>query len=290
MKLPISIIADIQEGWLRAKLALTTSADVREIVRKQAKYGKIFDDMKTYCMFIGYPRSGHSLISSLIDAHPNAAIAHRLNAIKYVHAGYTQKELFHLSLRNSQRFAKTGRTLTGYQYQVPHQWQGDFQELQVIGDQEGKGTTQWLAQHPDLLPRLMTWQAVRVKFIHVIRNPYDNISTWAARLHRSLNYTIEQYFDLCKTNVWIRATVSRGNLLDIRHEVFLKNPNTGLKQLGNFLGIAVSDDYLSDCASIIFKSPHQSRRSAPWTPQLIQVVQDQINQFDFLEGYTFDSA
>ena len=31
----------------------------------------LFDDLKTYCMFLGYPRSGHSLIGALLDAHPD---------------------------------------------------------------------------------------------------------------------------------------------------------------------------------------------------------------------------
>ena len=39
-------------------------------------------------MFIGYPRSGHSLIGSLLDVHPNAIVAHELDALKFVGAGF----------------------------------------------------------------------------------------------------------------------------------------------------------------------------------------------------------
>jgi hypothetical protein len=212
-----------------------------------------------------------------------------MNSLKYVQAGYSDREIFYLALRNSQHFAKTGRTLTRYQYNVPHQWQGRFRKLQVIGDQEGKGTTQWLAANSDLLPRLMVMKNVSVRFIHTIRNPYDNISTWAARTHRSLEYTIKRYFSLCQTNAWVRESVNQADILDIRHETFLNSPETGLRELCHFLDLDVSDDYLSDCISIIYKSPHKSRHAAPWTPELIEMVKNNINQFNFLEGYAYDT-
>jgi hypothetical protein len=39
-------------------------------------------------MFIGYLRSGHSLIASLLDAHPNPIATHELDALKFVGARF----------------------------------------------------------------------------------------------------------------------------------------------------------------------------------------------------------
>lgn len=50
-----------------------------------------FEDLDTYCMFVGYPKSGHSLIGSLLDAHPQMAITHELDVLKYVHAGFSKR-------------------------------------------------------------------------------------------------------------------------------------------------------------------------------------------------------
>jgi len=44
----------------------------------------LFDKVRTYVMFVGYPRSGHSLIGSLLDAHPNVVIAHEMDALQFV--------------------------------------------------------------------------------------------------------------------------------------------------------------------------------------------------------------
>jgi len=41
-------------------------------------------------MFVGYPRSGHSVIGSLLNAHPDMVVAHELNALRYVQAGFSR--------------------------------------------------------------------------------------------------------------------------------------------------------------------------------------------------------
>ena len=70
---------------------------------------KLFDNVQTYCVFIGYPRSGHSLVGSLLDAHPNVIIAHELDALKFVKAGFDKHQLYQLLLENSRRFVRGGR-------------------------------------------------------------------------------------------------------------------------------------------------------------------------------------
>src|SRR5215207_8273627 len=95
---------------------------------------RLFDGVETYCMFLGYPHSGHSLIGSLLDAHPNAIVAHELDALKFVRAGFGKHQLYELLLDNSRRFAQRRREWNGYGYEVPRQWQGRFNEVRVIGD------------------------------------------------------------------------------------------------------------------------------------------------------------
>src|SRR5687767_7508658 len=51
--------------------------------------------VSSYVFFVGYPRSGHSLVGSLLDAHPDMAIAHEMDALRFVR-GYSRNQLFHL--------------------------------------------------------------------------------------------------------------------------------------------------------------------------------------------------
>ena len=47
----------------------------------------MFETIQLYCMFVGYPRSGHSLVGTLLDAHPDIVIAHELDALRHIRAG-----------------------------------------------------------------------------------------------------------------------------------------------------------------------------------------------------------
>ena len=42
------------------------------------------ESLKYYCMFIGYPSSGHSVVGAFIDAHRNAIVSHELNAAQRI--------------------------------------------------------------------------------------------------------------------------------------------------------------------------------------------------------------
>lgn len=69
-----------------------------------------FGGVENFCMFIGYPRSGHDLVSSLLDAHPNAVIAHELDALERVRERIARQKLYKLLVDNSR--AAFSRTLS----------------------------------------------------------------------------------------------------------------------------------------------------------------------------------
>ncbi len=104
---------------------------------KGFKNRKYFNDVETYCMFIGYPRSGHSILGALLDAHPNIVIAHQLGVLKYILGRFSRNQIYYLLLKNSELHSKTGRKSSGYSYEVKNQWQCRFKELKIIGDNRG---------------------------------------------------------------------------------------------------------------------------------------------------------
>lgn len=249
---------------------------------------KLLDNVETYCMFIGYPRSGHSLMGSLLGAHPDIVIAHELGALKYVFAGFSRRQIYQLILENSAVFAESG-SVSGkrYSYNVPGQWQGKFRKLQIIGDKHGEGVTRRLMARPWLLGRLQKIMNGNIKTFHVVRNPYDNISTISKRLNMSLRESIEFYFSLCKAVADVRKQLDHRELFEIRHESFIDDPKESLAQMSAFLGADAPDNYLDDCAGIVFKSPSKTRHTAPWDRELTDIVKKKISLFPFLEGYSY---
>ena len=257
------------------------------------RYPSVFKDVKTFCVFIGHNKSGTSMIGSLLDAHPNVILADEVDALEYVSAGFRRDQIFHILLRGSHReFLKgrvTARRLKPYSYLVPSQWQGRYTKLQVIGDSTSGSSTQKFARDPDLLRRLeRLMPGVDVKFIQVIRNPFDPISIMMVRGNRSFENAIEYYFSSCETLRDLRKRISGSNLLAVRYEDFINHAGSDLAGICQFLGIEASDDYLKACKSILFQNPEKSRHVVKWEDKWVKMVEEKIEQFDFLQGYSFE--
>jgi len=256
----------------------------------------LFDSLSAYCMFIGYPRSSHSLIGSLIDAHPDAIIAHEQDVLKYVKYGFSKEKIFHLLLRNSKEFTEMGRTWTGYSYAVPSQYQGRYETLRIIGDKRGANSARRFQRNPAILQKLKTTIDIPIKMIHVVRNPYDNISTMAFRNNGSIkeNVTkavlkeeIKNYFALVNTVDWVQEQLLENDIFHIKIEAFMANPKELLEQLCRFLDLTPDEKYLNDCAAIVYNKPHKTREEFPWDAELIQEVDKRMEEYPFFAGYDF---
>ena len=251
-----------------------------------------FQDVKAFCVFVGHNKSGSSMIGSLLDAHPNAIFADEADALQYVPAGFSRDQIFHLLLKGSRREAIKGRVtarrLQPYSFLVPGQWQGRYSRLLVIGDTTTGTTTQRLAGDADLLHRVQNvMQAVQVKFIHVIRNPYDPIGVLMVRGRRTFENALGHYFANCETLVKLRAQTDSSNLLAVRYEDFVHQAPSHLAHICQFLGIEASGDYLQACANILYQSPDRRRHLAEWNLERIEAVSSKMARYDFLDGYSF---
>ena len=106
---------------------------------------KAYGHVKIILFFIGYPRSRHSLLGSLLDAHPHMVIADETNAFgkwssnpnKWMnHSIYAYYDtIFNASQRAIKRGRRSGvfkesvvNTTSKYRYYVPNQWQSTFDQ------------------------------------------------------------------------------------------------------------------------------------------------------------------
>lgn len=248
-----------------------------------------FAAISSYCMFIGYPRSGHSVVGSLLDAHEHMLVAHELNALRFVEAGCTRAELFWLLAENSRRFAAHGRQWGDYRYEVPGQWQGRYNTLEVIGDKKGGSSSMLLGRKPGLLAALRRLVPERLRVLHVTRNPYDNIATMARKDTRDLGKAIGLYFELCEVNRRVAAAAGAGNVMHMRSEDLIGDPAGALRSLAAFLGVAAPADWLAACARTVAPSPHRSRDATAWPAPARARIEAGIAEFGFLHGYRFEA-
>jgi sulfotransferase family protein len=256
---------------------------------KHRNNAEFFRDIKTYCMFVGYPRTGHSLIGSLLDAHPRIIIAHEFDALGFFERGFSREQVFHLLLENSKKMAAMGRRHSGYSYEVPNQWQGRFEKLQILGDKRGATAALRFYNNPRLLNLLRNKVGKELKFVHVIRNPYDVIATMTRRTRRKTFATrIDFFFLLCSSISKLKNELRPDQIFDLRLESFIGAPKLHLERLCSFLGVQADEQYLEDCASILFQSPKKSRFDVQWTSDSVSNVRERMEEFSFLSGYAYD--
>ncbi|MGH9118459.1 MAG: sulfotransferase [Acidimicrobiales bacterium] len=245
--------------------------------------------VRTFVMFVGHPRSGHSLVGSLLDAHPNMAVAHELDVLKYVAAGYRRDQLLTLVLEHSRTNADTGRKSWGYSYAVPGQWQGRYQRLEVAGDKRGRKSTARLRDHPELFDRLVGAVDMPVKVIQVVRHPYDNIATMFKRGSAPIEHQIDLYFELSETVDRLVGQLPADRFERAHLEDLIADTASELARLCRFLDVPAEPDYLAACAGIVFASPRRTRDEAQWTPELRASVERGIAEHEWLTRYSFES-
>jgi Sulfotransferase family len=277
---------------VRASAPVTLAGDYLSSTVEGFRQREAFGAVRAYVMFVGYGRSGHTLVSELLNAHPDSVISRELHALRYVQAGFRRGQLFGMILTADRRFGGAQRTAakTGYSYTVQNQWQGRFRVLRVIGDKRAGLSTVTLGRKPELLDRLRKLVRVPVKVLHVVRNPFDNITTMALRSAATLSSAADEYFGLCDAVARIRTAVDPADWLDVRHEDVIADPTGSLRVLLGFVGLEADDQYLRDCASIVYGRPHLARLDASWPVDLIEDVQRRMAAHPALAGYAYDDG
>lgn len=71
--------------------------------------------------------------------------------------------------------------------------------------------------------------------------------------------SINDYFRNCSIIQDLNQRNDPIDLLIIRQENVINQPEESLSKMCNFLGLEPLPDYLKDCASILYKSPAHSR-------------------------------
>ena len=163
----------------------------------------VIDGIKTFVIFIGYPRSGHSIVGSLMDAHPHMVIANEFMLLRnwkyfsdrqkesgeanpfYQHKSYLFNTLYRRSYWDTTDGLRSEKnTEKNYTLSMDSLWQGNFDKyISIIGDKSGGVTSTTYLTSKTTFSRyfeeLRTTIKLPIKAVHVVRNPYDQISTCA---------------------------------------------------------------------------------------------------------------
>ena len=245
--------------------------------------------VERFCFFIGYARSGHTLVASLLDAHRDVVISNELDAFRYFEHGFRKRQVYGLILWHERLFSHEKR---GFDYSVRGEHQREASHLQVIGDKRGAATGFRLAADPSLLEHTRHLVKVPIRVIQHARNPFDVIATNARveagpdaepRLTEAI-----RWFGMWSNNLArIRPHLGPDELIETYHEELVSAPATVLSQLCTFIGVRADGPYLENCASSVWPSPRVSRHTVDWSEEQIDAVLEIISSHSWLNRYSF---
>lgn len=159
----------------------------------------------------------------------------------------------------------------------------------MLGDRKGGVTTERIGRDFAILDRLLELFEEQLKFIHVVRNPFDVIATMSRKSPGDLSDAAERFFAMVRTNDSIRSRLGAEKVLDIRHEDLVDAPIEQIARIIKFLDVEETENYFGACAGIIARRTSASRTSVQWPPNLVGKVTDACNRFVFLSDYGYES-
>jgi len=278
----------------------------------------VVDGVEKLVIFVGYQRSGHSIIGSMMDAHPNMVISHEYFLVPRCVDSARDKfpknksAIFNALYDSSYNAATSGwrsekNTFKGYNLRVPTPWQGAFTHLRVIGDKGGGATSMVFSRNyqsaKECLQAIMDIVKVPLIFFHVVRNPYDMIATevlWYRKQFnmRAENLTVAKPDDrdvkVHAHRLFSRATgVTRvmklTKVIEIHADEFVADPRKTVRGICSALSLPCPEQYVEACYEKTFRKASKSRYNMKWSPDLLQYIENKMKDFSFFSRYTFDS-
>lgn len=280
------------------------------------------NDVQRFVFYVGYARSGHSIVASMMDAHPNMVIAHEYRLFQQLSKPNVDTDRIHLYnqlYKNSYNNAMSGwrsptKDQKGYTLVVNNGWQGAFTTLQVVGDKSGGATSQLFINSPSLflsaLQELRKIVNIPIRVIHVVRNPYDMISTrllykdsrlLSSKLKSKLSATeINKYNNVIGLQNQVNRTFhifeaaqgifdsSNLTVLDVHLCDFVNDPSRVLRMICTFLGVECTHEYIESCVDKVYKKQSKTRRLVKWPEEMIEEVELRSRPYSFLWRYSFN--
>lgn len=297
---------------------------------------EVVSGVKKFVFFIGYPRSGHSIVGSILDAHPHMVISHEFMLMER-QAIFSEpptrnwtSDLFNVLYQHSYLDVSGIRNTNGkgYSLHIDGLWQGRYDGfLDVIGDKSGGSTTaQFLYDQLNFeynYKQLVARLPVPIKVVHVVRNPYDMISTATIytiitkntrltngdfadakkglingskepRRKRFINETllgnkIRFIFNKISAAMKITELVGEENVLVIHTSDLVHSPRKTILRMCEFFEVGAPEVFLKIASEKVFSSVSRTRELTEWPEKLVDEVDKKMKQYKIFQRYNFTS-
>lgn len=248
-----------------------------------------------YCRFICSGQSGHTVLSHILDSHPNCIISEEVGIVtKVTRRDWKLAEIITRIEESSDQvmrvYAACGtweRPYGSYRNKFGRltEWNGRHKDLKVIGDKCG-----WdCLDRPKSTETLERRLGIPVKTICLLRNPFDLISSMylghkKSRKRKDEPSLVKQIEDIKILTERLDSLIN-SNTLVVKLEDLIFNPIDNIKNIFKFLTLNEYLPTLLAAQGVLFKSPKSQRNRVPWKRKEVSEVFNLINKYEFYKGY-----
>ena len=246
--------------------------------------------LKCFVGFISFSGNGHSLVSSILDAHKQAIISREKCILWNIEGMKVAPErVFTYIARASQIYTDNGRPHkgSGTKHIVLGAHNGFVERPLVIGDKHGFGTAVRIKNNPELLKMMRKKLGLPLKFIHVYRTPFAATEHYRRfRPHQDLDraiWHIKQRYSIVES-----ALKNLTNYHSVKMEDLLRNPKGVIRKLLNYVGLSPYPGYLKGCEELINPEFLNQYLFTDWTNTQVDNLTEFCLKSKFLRSYVVD--
>ena len=274
-------------------------------------------EVSKFVLFIGYPRSGHSIFASIMDGHPNVILAHEYNLFAkcsefspHSDLFMNKTSIFNALYRASAFSARNGwrsESITSKGYNLhTTAWQGTFKRLRVVGDKCGGKLARYFYQNYTMAVscymQLSLSVQVPILFFHIVRNPFDMIATALIRKVTSIEdmktlsldkvyVPLEKVQDYVTSIFNFAKAVERvkhfANVYEIHLEDFVRDPRKCVRGICRLLELPCPSKFTDNCYGKAYKNVSRTRNRMIWDQTVKSRVEGEMKKFPFFSRYSF---
>ena len=279
---------------------------------------QVIDHVQKFVFFTGYTRSGHTIMSKVLDANPNVVIGREFKVFRMLllhnqtelinDKSYLFNQLYWRSWNasHSDRKAPVGKQLNN------NTWYGMYKHLKVIGYKSAASATgMYIAnasQFKQVYKQLSHTLQIPIYAIHVVRNPYDIIASnfrHKARFKRegqtrppTENKDSENgLMGLMSKIFWLADGVLQMitdpeldlKVLEVHNGDYVMKPVETVKRICAFLEVDCPEGYVQACKEMAHTSVSKTREKVPFSQEMITDIGRKLKKYPFFRRYAYTS-
>lgn len=234
--------------------------------------------MTNWITFIGEGRSGHTIISAILDSHPNIRLAEEQKYItKWAKEGWERAKIIDATKKCGHGKERKPKALPG-----SLKWE---EPLLAIGDKCGWDAVNLIKKQGesiDVLDRFSDHMQMPIKVIHSIRDPYDNICAWLdspkyQRLYGTGNSlymkSIRRYARFYSV---ADELLKRHDHFDLHNAEICANPRKVITEMAEYLELPVVEPWLTNAVNSLFKRPNKRADRHDWPDKWVRNIDERV--------------